>query len=94
MPANKIKLKGTTFQKKVWRAVQQIPRGETRSYQQIASKIGNKKAARAVARALAQNKHPILVPCHRVIGKDGRLAGYAWGLKLKARLLRREESLR
>lgn len=85
-----MKLEGTAFQKKVWRAVQKIPYGQTRSYQEIAIQIGNKKAVRAVAQALAKNKHPILVPCHRVIGKNGKLTGYAWGLKKKALLLRRE----
>ena len=90
MPATEIKLEGTAFEKKVWRTVQKIPYGQTRSYQQIAIQIGNKKAVRAVARALSKNPCPVLIPCHRVIGKNGKLTGYAFGLRLKARLLRHE----
>ncbi len=87
----KIKLEGTEFQKKVWRAVQKIPCGQTRSYQDIAIQIGSKKASRAVARALASNPYPIVVPCHRVIGSDGRLRGYAYGgIQRKKQLLLRE----
>jgi methylated-DNA-[protein]-cysteine S-methyltransferase len=92
MPAKKIKLTGTEFEKKVWRAVQKIPYGQTRSYEQIAAQVGNRKAVRAVARALAKNKYPLLIPCHRVIGKNGKLTGYAWGLKLKrARMMIRKK---
>lgn len=78
---------GTPFQKAVWRSIQGIPRGQTRSYGQVAQAIGRPGAARAVGRALASNPLPLLVPCHRVVGADGSLCGFAWGLELKRRLL-------
>ena len=82
--------KGTEFQKKVWNALKEIPYGETRSYGEIAKIIGNEKAARAVG--MANNKNPIaiIVPCHRVIGANGKLVGYAGGLDLKEKLLQLE----
>lgn len=82
-----IKLEGTEFQKKVWQALEEIPYGMTYSYGQIAEKIGNPRAARVVG--LANNKNPvsIIIPCHRVIGKDGSLVGYGGGLKIKEFLL-------
>lgn len=82
-----IKLEGTEFQKKVWQALEEIPYGMTYSYGQIAEKIGNPRAARAVG--LTNNKNPIaiIIPCHRVIGKDGSLVGYGGGLKIKEFLL-------
>lgn len=82
-----IMLKGTDFQKKVWSELCLIPYGETRSYKQIAENIGNFKAFRAVG--MANNKNPImiLIPCHRVIGSNGSLVGYAKGLEVKKRLL-------
>jgi len=80
-------LVGTDFQKSVWQALRQIPAGETRSYQQQAIILGNPKACRAVAKANGDNSIAIIVPCHRVIGKDGRLVGYAGGLWRKQRLL-------
>jgi len=78
---------GTDFQKKVWQALRTIPYGQTRSYKQIAELIGQPKAARAVG--MANNKNPIAIitPCHRVIGADGSLVGYASGLKIKQILL-------
>lgn len=84
--------KGTQFQKNVWKALCTIPYGETRSYSQIAKIIGNAKASRAVG--MANNKNPILIfiPCHRVIGKNGSLVGYASGLKLKKMLLDLEKT--
>ncbi len=84
--------KGTEFQKKVWNALKEIPYGETRSYGEIAKIIGNEKAARAVG--MANNKNPIaiIVPCHRVIGANGKLVGYAGGLDLKERLLTLEKN--
>ena len=87
-------LKGTDFQKQVWQALLKIPFGETRSYKQIAEAIGNPKAVRAVG--MANNKNPLLivVPCHRVIGGNGKLVGYAVGLDKKEYLLRLEGSLR
>ena len=85
-------LRGTEFQKRVWRALTEIPYGETRSYKEIAIAIGNEKAARAVG--LANNKNPvaIVVPCHRVIGSNGKLVGYAGGLPMKQALLQLEQA--
>ena len=80
-------VKATAFQRKVWQALQQIPRGQTRSYQQIARAIGQPTAARAVARACAGNPVAVAIPCHRVVRGNGHLAGYRWGLERKQRLL-------
>ena len=84
------KMQGTEFQKRVWKALCDIPYGETRSYKQIAQAIGNPKAVRAVG--MANNKNPLLVvvPCHRVIGANGQLVGYASGLEKKHFLLQLE----
>lgn len=84
---------GTPFQQKVWQALQTIPYGQTRSYQEIAGQIGNLKACRAVGYANHNNPIAIIIPCHRVIGKSGRLTGYAGGLELKERLLRLEQGV-
>jgi methylated-DNA-[protein]-cysteine S-methyltransferase len=78
---------GTTFQQKVWRALQTIPRGETRSYAWVAKKIGKPKATRAVGAGCGANPVPIIVPCHRVIASDGSLGGFGGGLAMKRRLL-------
>ena len=82
--------KGTDFQKKVWNALQEIPYGETRTYGEIAAAVGNPKAARAVG--MANNKNPIgiIIPCHRVVGADGKLVGYAGGMDKKEWLLQLE----
>ena len=80
-------VKATVFQRKVWQALQQIPCGETRSYQEMARAIEQPTAARAVARACAGNPVAVAVPCHRVVRGDGRLAGYRWGLHRKKQLL-------
>jgi methylated-DNA-[protein]-cysteine S-methyltransferase len=82
---------GTEFQQRVWDALQQIPYGETYSYKDIAKNIGNIKASRAVG--MANNKNPILIfiPCHRVIGSNGDLVGYAGGVKVKEKLLEMEK---
>ena len=85
--------KGTDFQKRVWRALCNIPYGETRSYKQIAKAVGNSKAVRAVGMANNRNPITIVVPCHRVIGADGKLVGYGGGLEMKEFLLRIEKSL-
>lgn len=85
--------KGTDFQKRVWRALCNIPYGETRSYKQIANAVGNSKAVRAVGMANNRNPITIVVPCHRVIGADGKLVGYGGGLEMKEFLLRLEKSL-
>lgn len=86
-----IALQGTEFQQKVWQALQKIPYGETRSYQEIAKEIGNEKAMRAVGMANHCNPIAIVVPCHRVVGKNGGLTGYAAGLHRKQLLLELEE---
>lgn len=83
---------GTEFQKKIWEVLTQIPYGETRSYGEIAQMAGNPKACRAVGMANHNNPIPILIPCHRVIGKNGKLTGYAGGLEKKTALLELERS--
>ncbi len=82
---------GTIFQRSVWKALQSIPYGETRSYKDIAIQIGNPKAVRAVGGANNKNPIGIVVPCHRVIGSSGKLVGYAGGLDKKKMLLKLEE---
>lgn len=72
-----LKTEGTEFQSKVWKELRAIPYGETRSYQDVATSIGNQKAVRAIGQANKANKLPIIIPCHRVIGKDQSLTGYA-----------------
>ena len=81
---------GTPFQLRVWEEVRRIPYGETRAYIDIARALGNEKACRAVGRANNRNPLPLFVPCHRVIGRDGALVGYAGGLAAKKWLLRLE----
>ncbi|MDB4884883.1 MAG: methylated-DNA-[protein]-cysteine S-methyltransferase [Gemmatimonadetes bacterium] len=83
-------VRATAFQWQVWRALQQIPSGATRSYQALATELGRPTAARAVARACASNRIAVLIPCHRVIRGDGTLGGYRWGIPRKAALLARE----
>jgi methylated-DNA-[protein]-cysteine S-methyltransferase len=83
----KLDFNGTDFQKQVWKALLTIPFGETRSYVQIARQIGNPKAVRAVGAANGRNPISILAPCHRVIGANGKLTGFAGGLDAKAHLL-------
>jgi methylated-DNA-[protein]-cysteine S-methyltransferase len=86
-------LKGTPFQLRVWQELQKIPRGRTISYQELATRLGNPKAARAVGRAVGANPIPIIIPCHRVIAADGSLGGYSSGLGRKRWLLRHEGAL-
>ena len=81
---------GTPFQQRVWAQLRAIPKGETRSYAEIAAAVGNPKATRAVGGANGANPVAVLVPCHRVIAADGTLGGYAWGEAIKRELLRRE----
>ncbi len=81
---------GTPFQQSVWNELREIPYGESRSYREIARAIGNPAAVRAVGAANGRNPLPIVVPCHRVIGSDGRLTGFAGGLKAKSFLLKLE----
>lgn len=85
-----IDVQATAFQWKVWRYLQSIPPGETRAYSEVAKAIGKSSAVRAVARACATNPVCLVVPCHRVVGKDGALTGYRWGLKRKRHLLQAE----
>lgn len=87
-------IRGTLFQQKVWQALQQIPVGETRSYNQIAAAIGDAKASRAVAGACAANSIALFIPCHRVVRSDGGLSGYRWGVERKRELLRREADVK
>jgi methylated-DNA-[protein]-cysteine S-methyltransferase len=83
-------LQGTEFQKKVWTALRTIPYGETISYKELAERIGNPSAVRAVGAANGANPIPIIIPCHRVIGNDGSLTGFGGGLPLKKKLLQLE----
>lgn len=88
-------MKGTEFQKRVWNALKEIPYGKTCSYKEIAEKAGSPRAYRAVGMANHCNPIPIIVPCHRVVGADGKLTGYAGGLERKKTLLgleRRQEA--
>lgn len=87
-----LKPKGTPFQLLVWEQLKQIPYGETRSYGEIAKAIGNPKASRAVGGANNKNPIGIIVPCHRVIGANGKLVGYAGGLDMKEKLLMLEKA--
>jgi len=80
----------TEFQRAVWRVVQTIPEGKTRSYGWVARKIGHPRAARAVGQALKRNPYPGFIPCHRVIKSDGSLGGFSKGTDLKAKLIKRE----
>jgi len=85
-------IQGTAFQQLVWQALRRIPVGETRSYTEVASAIGRPRAVRAVANACASNPIAVVVPCHRVVQKNGSMAGYRWGVKRKQALLDRERS--
>lgn len=93
-PANGLNLpldvQGTAFQRRVWQELAKIKPGQTSSYQQVAASIGKPKAARAVAGAIAANPLAVAIPCHRVVGTDGKLHGYRWGLDRKQKLLDRE----
>ncbi len=87
-------MQGTPFQKSVWQALQAVPFGKTASYKDIAVAIGNPKAVRAVGLANKRNPIPIIVPCHRIIGSNGKLTGYAGGLWRKEYLLNLEQEIR
>ena len=87
-------LNGTDFQKKVWNQLAHIPYGETRSYKDIAIAVGNEKASRAIGMANHKNPITVIIPCHRVIGKSGKLVGYAGGLTMKEFLLHMEKKNR
>ena len=89
---DEVDLSGTTrFQQNVWRVTRSIPRGETRSYGWVANQLGLPKAARAVGQALGKNPVPIVIPCHRVVGGDGKLVGFGGGVKVKKFLLQLEQ---
>lgn len=90
----KLNPEGTEFQKKVWKKLQEIPFGKTISYQQIANQLGDPKVIRAAASANGKNPIAIIIPCHRVIGSDGSLTGYAGGLHRKKWLLEHESPLK
>ena len=90
-PRGRFLLKGTPFQTKVWNTLSSIPWGESISYGELARRIKRPKAVRAVANAVGSNPVAILIPCHRVVGSDGSLTGYAYGLKKKAWLLNHEK---
>lgn len=92
-PTVPVDLEGTDFQRRVWRALQEIPYGETRSYGEVAEMLGQPGAARAVAQACASNKVALVIPCHRVVRKDGAPGGYRWGPERKQRLLQQERGL-
>jgi AraC family transcriptional regulator, regulatory protein of adaptative response / methylated-DNA-[protein]-cysteine methyltransferase len=85
-------LQATAFQMQVWELLRKIPFGETLSYKQVAEKIGNVKAVRAVARACATNRVAVVIPCHRVIGSNGSLSGYRWGIDRKQKLIDSEKT--
>jgi AraC family transcriptional regulator of adaptative response/methylated-DNA-[protein]-cysteine methyltransferase len=83
-------LRGTAFQQRVWQTLRRIPAGETRTYAELAAMTGNPRAVRAVARSCATNPVSLAVPCHRVVGSDGSLTGYRWGVPRKKALLEKE----
>jgi AraC family transcriptional regulator of adaptative response/methylated-DNA-[protein]-cysteine methyltransferase len=85
-------VRGTAFQRRVWEELRKIPYGETRTYGQVAEAIGEPTASRAVARACATNPASVVIPCHRVVGSDGALRGYRWGLARKKKLLANEKN--
>ena len=89
---DKLEIKGTDFQQSVWQELINIPYGETRTYKDIAEKINNPKASRAVGSAVGKNHFLILIPCHRVIRSDGKLGGFAYGLDVKEKLLDLEKN--
>ncbi|HSV86211.1 MAG TPA: bifunctional DNA-binding transcriptional regulator/O6-methylguanine-DNA methyltransferase Ada [Levilinea sp.] len=84
-------IRGTAFQRRVWQALQDIPRGETVSYRELARRVGKPAAARAVAGACASNKIAVAIPCHRVVRSDGSLSGYRWGIERKRKLIELEQ---
>lgn len=87
----KLNPQGTIFQKKVWEFLLTIPYGKLFSYKDVAKGIGNEKASRAVGSANNKNPIPIIIPCHRVVGSNGKLVGYAYGLDVKQKLIQLEE---
>lgn len=92
-PQLPLDVRATAFQQRVWQELQKIPYGQTRSYREIARRIGTPQAARAVARACATNPVPLVIPCHRVVREDGSLGGYGGGIARKRALLSHEGAL-
>lgn len=84
-------IQGTPFQRAVWEAIQSIPRGATMTYTELANKVGRTSAVRAVANACGANRIAIIIPCHRVVGKSGKLGGFRWGIARKKQLLMLEQ---
>lgn len=93
LPDLPIDVQATSFQRRVYQELKRIPAGETRTYSQIAKKLGNESGRRAVARACATNNVAVLIPCHRVVRTDGAMGGYRWGLERKEDLLKKEKGL-
>ena len=95
LPMTKEELIGTEFQKKVWNEIKKIPRGSTLTYKELAKKIDKPRAYRAVANACGKNPYPIRIPCHRVIGSNGKIGGYSakGGIDIKISLLRDEKAI-
>ena len=95
LPMTKEELIGTEFQKKVWNEIKKIPRGSTLTYKELAKKIDKPRASRAVANACGKNPYPIRIPCHRVIGSNGKIGGYSakGGIDKKISLLRDEKAI-
>jgi AraC family transcriptional regulator of adaptative response/methylated-DNA-[protein]-cysteine methyltransferase len=96
-PAERVELpldtRGTSFQRRVWQALLEIPAGKTASYREIADRIGSPKSVRAVAQACGANHLAVVIPCHRVVRSDGDISGYRWGVERKQALLAREVSV-
>ncbi|MGB7599883.1 MAG: methylated-DNA--[protein]-cysteine S-methyltransferase, partial [Candidatus Sulfotelmatobacter sp.] len=86
-------VRATAFQRRVWEELRKIPYGATRSYSEVARAVGKPSAVRAVARACATNPVAVVVPCHRVVSKDGKLTGYRWGTDRKRELLKKESEV-
>lgn len=91
--ARNMSLSGTAFQRKVWQALLEIPPGTTETYQQVAERIGDPKAVRPLANAVAANPIAVIIPCHRVVRSDGKVGGYRWGEDVKRKLLDREGAI-
>ncbi|HKC40184.1 MAG TPA: methylated-DNA--[protein]-cysteine S-methyltransferase, partial [Gemmatimonadales bacterium] len=87
-------IRATAFQRRVWQELQRIPFGKTRSYAEVARRIGEPKATRAVAQACGKNPVALVIPCHRVVREDGALGGYRWGVERKEALLEGEKASR
>ncbi|SKC70256.1 methylated-DNA--[protein]-cysteine S-methyltransferase [Maledivibacter halophilus] len=88
----KLNLEGTDFQKSVWKELCKIPYGRTTTYKEIAKKLGNENASRAVGAANGKNPIPLIIPCHRVIGSNGKLTGFAYGIAIKEKIINHEKS--